>query len=105
MLSCALNLKLVPYTKDQGYTGNPLFTAILAFRDPTYYHRRHRPSRFLKWELMRARWVRKSSFMTTQEAKLILQAYRLGGEDEDPLFSKALDLTLVDQSLENWFNE
>lgn len=43
--------------------------------------------------------------MTTQEAKLILQAYRLGGEDEDPLFSKALDLTLVDQSLENWFNE
>lgn len=42
--------------------------------------------------------------MTTQEAKLILQAYRPGSEDgEDPFFAAALELTRTDKELGEWF--
>ncbi len=42
--------------------------------------------------------------MNSQEAKLILQAYRLGGQDAaDPLFQEALDQLKRDPELANWF--
>ena len=41
--------------------------------------------------------------MTTQEAKLILQAYRPGSADEaDPVFSEALELARIDADLGAW---
>ena len=44
------------------------------------------------------------SSMTTQEAKLILQAYRPGSEDEeDPFFADALELARADKELGEWF--
>ncbi|MEI6322266.1 MAG: hypothetical protein WCP60_04085 [bacterium] len=42
--------------------------------------------------------------MTTQEAKLILQAYRTGSADEaDPFFTEALELARIDTDLGAWF--
>lgn len=42
--------------------------------------------------------------MTTQEAKLILQAYRPGSEDGvDPFFAAALELARADKELGEWF--
>lgn len=44
--------------------------------------------------------------MHNEEAKLILQAYRPGGEDaDDPFFSEALEQVRVDPELEKWFAE
>ena len=44
--------------------------------------------------------------MTIDEAKLILQGYRAGGEDDhDPIFAEALQLTRTDQGLARWFND
>ncbi len=44
--------------------------------------------------------------MHNEQAKLILQAYRPGGEDaDDPFFSEALEQTRVDPELEKWFAE
>src|SRR5258708_12688216 len=42
--------------------------------------------------------------MNSQEAKLILQAYRLGGQDAaDPMFQEAFDQLKRDPELANWF--
>jgi hypothetical protein len=44
--------------------------------------------------------------MHNEQAKLILQAYRPGGEDaDDPFFSEALEQARVDPELEKWFAE
>ncbi len=44
--------------------------------------------------------------MNNQEAKLILQAYRPGGEDaSDPLFAEALEQARRDPELQTWFAE
>jgi hypothetical protein len=44
--------------------------------------------------------------MDNEQAKLILQAYRPGGEDaDDPFFSEALEQARVDPELEKWFAE
>jgi uncharacterized membrane protein YbaN (DUF454 family) len=44
--------------------------------------------------------------MNNQETKLILQAYRPGGEDaSDPLFAKALEQARRDPELQKWFAE
>jgi uncharacterized membrane protein YbaN (DUF454 family) len=44
--------------------------------------------------------------MNNQEAKLILQAYRCGGEDaSDPLFAEALEQARRDPELQKWFAE
>ena len=44
--------------------------------------------------------------MDNEQAKLILQAYRPGGEDaEDPFFSEALDRARLDPELAKWFAE
>jgi hypothetical protein len=44
--------------------------------------------------------------MNNQEAKLILQAYRCGGQDaSDPLFAEALEQARRDPELQNWFAE
>jgi hypothetical protein len=44
--------------------------------------------------------------MDNEQAKLILQAYRPGGEDaEDPFFSEALEHARVDPELARWFAE
>ena len=44
--------------------------------------------------------------MNNQEAKLILQAYRPGGEDaSDPLFAEALEQARRDPKLQKWFAE
>lgn len=44
--------------------------------------------------------------MTNQEAKLILQAYRAGGQDaSDPLFAEALEQARRDPELQKWFAE
>src|SRR5579871_3009993 len=44
--------------------------------------------------------------MNNQEAKLILQAYRPGGEDaSDPLFAEALEQARRDPELQKWFAE
>lgn len=43
--------------------------------------------------------------MTTQEAKLILQAYRPGGEDAaEPFFAEALELAQTHDELKEWFD-
>ena len=49
--------------------------------------------------------LKKAEFtMTTQEAKLILQTYRSGGQDDaDPIFSEALELARTDAELGEWF--
>jgi hypothetical protein len=42
--------------------------------------------------------------MNNQEAKLILQAYRCGGQDaSDPLFAEALEQAKLDPELQKWF--
>jgi len=44
--------------------------------------------------------------MNNQEARLILQAYRPGGEDaSDPLFAEALEQARRDPELQKWFAE
>jgi hypothetical protein len=44
--------------------------------------------------------------MNNQEAKLILQAYRCGGQDaSDPLFAEALEQARRDPELQKWFAE
>src|SRR6266404_463381 len=44
--------------------------------------------------------------MNNQEAKLILQAYRPGGEDaSDPLFAEALEQARRDPELQKWLAE
>src|SRR5882724_8145379 len=44
--------------------------------------------------------------MNNQEAKLILQAYRLGGQDAaDPLFQEALEQLKRDPDLAKWFGD
>lgn len=44
--------------------------------------------------------------MNNQEAKLILQAYRPGGEDaSDPLFAEALEQARLDPELQKWLAE
>jgi hypothetical protein len=44
--------------------------------------------------------------MDNEQAKLILQAYRPGGEDaDDPFFSEALEQARVDPELAKWFAE
>jgi hypothetical protein len=44
--------------------------------------------------------------MDNEQAKLILQAYRPGGEDaDDPFFFEALEQARVDPELEKWFAE
>ena len=44
--------------------------------------------------------------MDNEQAKLILQAYRPGGEDaDDPFFSEALEQARVDPDLAKWFAE
>jgi hypothetical protein len=44
--------------------------------------------------------------MNNQEAKLILQAYRPGGQDAlDPLFAEALEQARRDPELQKWFTE
>jgi uncharacterized membrane protein YbaN (DUF454 family) len=44
--------------------------------------------------------------MNNQEAKLILQAYRCGGQDaSDPLFAEALEQAKLDPELQKWFAE
>jgi hypothetical protein len=44
--------------------------------------------------------------MNNQEAKLILQAYRPGGQDaSDPLFAEALEQSRRDPELQKWFAE
>src|ERR1700733_2740914 len=44
--------------------------------------------------------------MDNNHAKLILQAYRPGGEDaSDPFFSEALEQTRLDPALGRWFAE
>ena len=44
--------------------------------------------------------------MKNQEARLILQAYRYGGEDaSDPLFAEALEQAKLDPELQKWFAE
>jgi hypothetical protein len=44
--------------------------------------------------------------MNNQEAKLILQAYRCGGQDaSDPLFAEALEQARLDPELQKWFAE
>jgi hypothetical protein len=44
--------------------------------------------------------------MNNQEAKLILQAYRLGGQDAgDPQFAEALEQAQRDPELERWYAE
>lgn len=44
--------------------------------------------------------------MNNQEAKLILQAYRCGGQDaSDPLFAEALEQVRRDPELQKWFEQ
>src|SRR6267142_3905569 len=44
--------------------------------------------------------------MDNEQAKLILQAYRPGGEDaDDPFFSEALEQARVDPEMAKWFAE
>ena len=44
--------------------------------------------------------------MNNQEAKLILQAYRCGGQDaSDPPFAEALEQARRDPELQKWFAE
>jgi hypothetical protein len=44
--------------------------------------------------------------MNNQEARLILQAYRCGGQDaSDPLFAEALEQARLDPELQKWFAE
>ncbi|MGH7994491.1 MAG: hypothetical protein ACREDQ_13300, partial [Limisphaerales bacterium] len=44
--------------------------------------------------------------MNNQEARLILQAYRCGGQDaSDPLFAEALEQARRDPELRKWFAE
>jgi hypothetical protein len=44
--------------------------------------------------------------MDNEQAKLILQAYRPGGEDaDDPFFSEALDQARIDPEFAKWFAE